>query len=287
MVGVSKKRREYTAEELERLQNVLYELLEEIIRICDKYGISYFIIGGTAIGAFFEQKIIEWDDDIDIGMTRENYEHFLRVAPSELKSDYFLQWMGTEPETPFYFAKVRKNNTLFVEKDFADLPIHQGIYLDIFPFDRVPDNILLQKFQRLVVNFLKCCFMGKTIWMWRHCGKCKIEHPSNRGFIPCLLTRAVDILPKRIIYRMFSAAQQWFNTWNTTYYNLVTTTYDHVPVKNVESLQQIPLGSLLVSAPTDLENYLHHHYPKLRRYIPEEERINHCPEVLSFDSTKL
>ena len=73
-------------------------------------------------------------------MTRENYNRFLEVAPAELGKEYFLEWFGTEPNTPFYYIKVRKRGTLFVESEWVGLPIEQGIYIDIFPYDIIPDD---------------------------------------------------------------------------------------------------------------------------------------------------
>ncbi|MCD8304970.1 MAG: LicD family protein [Prevotellaceae bacterium] len=276
---------EYTEEELLRLHEELYGILEEIVRVCSKLGIPYFILGGSAIGAFFWQGIIPWDDDIDIGMTRGNYERFLRQAPAELGEDYFLQWQGTDPHTPFYFAKVRKRGTLFVESKFSRLPIHHGIYVDVFPFDRVPDNQCLQRAHRGLCNFLNCCFIGKELWMWRHCGKCEIPDPSSRPWLPCLMTRLVDaLLTKRAVYRILSALQACFNRWQTTYYNMVLMPRDHIAVASIESPQQVRFGRLTVTAPSDLETYLRHHYKNLRRHIPKQEQQNHRPALLSFDT---
>ncbi|MCD8210123.1 MAG: LicD family protein [Prevotella sp.] len=277
--------KEYTPEELRRLHKELYGILEEIIRVCKKCNIPYFIQGGTAIGAFFEEAILPWDDDIDVGMTRSNYERFLLEAPKELGEDYFLQSPITEVHTPFYFAKVRKHNTLFVEKDFSRLPIHHGIYVDVFPFDKVTDNLWLQKLHRLICNFLNCCFMGKEVWMWKHCGKCEVEHPTNRGVVPCFFNRVVDTLfSKKTIYRMLSLMQGCFNSWNTTYYNMVLMPRDHISVKDIEHPQEVSFGHLRVVAPSDLKTYLNHHYKNLRRYIPKEEQQNHRPMYLSFDA---
>lgn len=165
--------KQYTPEELTQLHQVLYEILEEIVRICDKHNIPYFVIGGTAIGALYDKAILPWDDDIDIGMKREDYNKFLQIASQELREPYFLSWIHTDPHSPYYFAKVKKNNTLFVEEMFKDVPMHQGIFVDIFPFDRIPNNKLLRKIQYEAVNFLKCCLMGKEVWLWKHFGKCQ------------------------------------------------------------------------------------------------------------------
>ena len=170
--------KKYTAEELDLLHTELYDILGETIRVCQKHDIPYFVIGGTAIGALYDQGILPWDDDIDIGMTRENYNKFLKVAPGELGPSYFLSWIETDPHTPYYYAKVKKNNTLFVEEMFKNIPMHPGIFVDIFPFDRIPDNKLLRQMQSGILGFLKCCLMGKEIWMWKHFGKCEIENLS-------------------------------------------------------------------------------------------------------------
>ncbi len=277
--------KQYTPEELTQLHQVLYEILEEIVRICDKHNIPYFVIGGTAIGALYDKAILPWDDDIDIGMKREDYNKFLRIASQELKEPYFLSWIETDPHTPYYFAKVKKNNTLFIEEMFKDVPMHQGIFVDIFPFDRIPDNKLLRKIQYETVNFLKCCLMGKEVWLWKHFGKCQISNPTNRGAVACLLNRIVDMtLSKKTIYRLMVIMQSCFNSWKTLYYNNVITTTDHVLETSLNCLQSIPFGPLRLKAPNGLKEFLLYNYPTLHRYTEEEqEKINnHYPAALAF-----
>ena len=55
--------KKYTAEELDLLHTELYDILGETIRVCQKHDIPYFVIGGTAIGALYDQGILPWDDD--------------------------------------------------------------------------------------------------------------------------------------------------------------------------------------------------------------------------------
>ena len=71
----------YTEEQLSKIHEYEIEILEEIIRICEKHGIQYFSAGGTTLGAVRHNNIIPWDDDIDIGMLRPDYERFIRIAP--------------------------------------------------------------------------------------------------------------------------------------------------------------------------------------------------------------
>ena len=80
----------YSADELDMIQKLELKILKEIIRICKKENIEYFLIGGSALGAIRHGGFIPWDDDIDVGMTRENYDNFLRVAEQYLGEEFFL-----------------------------------------------------------------------------------------------------------------------------------------------------------------------------------------------------
>lgn len=275
----------YTTEELEKLHAELYSILKEIDRVCSKHHIPYFIIGGTAIGALYDGAILPWDDDVDIGMKRADYNRFLEVAPQELGPSFFLSWLGTDPHSPYYFAKVKKNGTLFVEEMFRKVPMHPGIFVDIFPFDRIPDNKWLRTIQHEAAKFLFCCLLGKEVWMWKHCGKCEIAHPTNRGFLPCLLNKMVDlVLPKKVIYRLLVFTQSCFNSVKTQYYNNVMTKTDRIAEQLLANLHPVKFGPLTVSAPSDMEGFLRYNYPTLHRYNGEEQAQvnNHYPAALSF-----
>lgn len=96
--------------ELKKLQNEILDILVEVSNICEKNNIDYFIIGGTALGAIRHKGFIPWDDDIDIGMTRENYDKFLEIAQNSLSSNLFLQTPYTEKHTLSIIQKLEKRN---------------------------------------------------------------------------------------------------------------------------------------------------------------------------------
>lgn len=280
---MTEKSRQYTDEELAALHATLHEILGEIIRVCKLLGIDYFIQGGTAIGAHFYQDIIPWDDDIDIGMTRDNYNRFLKEAPAVLQPQYFLAWYKTDPATPIYFAKLRKRSTRFVEQGYGHIPMHHGIYVDIFPFDRVPDNLRIQRIHRKICNALNAFYMSKSYWPWRYLHHCDKEQPEKMGAVGCIVTLAArTLLPKSLLYRWLSTAQAWFNNTQTTYYNMVLMPRDHIEVESIEHPQVMKFGPHEVMAPSNLETYLRRHYPNLRPVLPKEEQVNHTPEELSF-----
>ena len=261
----------YTSLELEKLHTVLYEILGEIARVCKQLDIPFFMIGGSAIGVYYWNGIIPFDDDIDIGMTRRNYERFLRMAPKILDKKFFLQSYESEPHTPFYFAKVRKNGTLFVEQNTKDLNIHQGIFVDIIPFDKIPDNKFMERMHWKLANFIYEIISYK-------------EQPSKDNVHPKIDKLVSRCIPKNHLVRLLKFVQTLFNDSNKHDYNNVMIHNDHIPVEDLEKIQVAKFGNIEVFVPNNLEGYLHRHYPNLRKNLSEEEirKYTHAPLELSF-----
>ena len=126
------------------IQLVELKLLLELDRICKMLSIPYAIYFGTLLGAVRYKGFIPWDDDIDVVMIREDYERFLREAPSVLAEEYFLQTTDTDPEYPRTYAKIRDSSTTYIETYFADRKMNHGINIDVFPLDGVPNNGVLR-----------------------------------------------------------------------------------------------------------------------------------------------
>lgn len=120
------------------------EILNEIKSICEKHNIKYFAIGGTLLGALRHNGFIPWDDDLDIAMFRDDYNKFCAIAPSELSHPFFFQSEYSDPGYLLRHAKVRNSLTtgiLMSQKD-KKFTFNQGIFVDIFPLDRIPNDIL-------------------------------------------------------------------------------------------------------------------------------------------------
>ena len=273
----------YNAEILRHLHEELYDVLREVVRVCDKAGIPYFIQGGTAIGAHFFEDIVPWDDDVDLGMTRENYERFLREAPTLLGEGYVLQEFTTERDTPFYFAKVRKRGTRFVEREWVGMPIEKGIYIDIFPYDLVPDDESLRRKQRAKVGFWVNCFMAKSVWLWRWFGRANNGVVLPKSWLSCAAIRLVTAThSKEQIYNRLNRELTRYNGTNAKYYNIVRMPKDMIAVEAINNPERRKLGAMEVWAPSDLETYLRSHYGDIQKWLPEDKRLNHAPEILNF-----
>jgi lipopolysaccharide cholinephosphotransferase len=140
------------------------DLLLELKRICEKYSIDYFLVGGTLIGAVRHKGFIPWDDDIDVGMLRNQYLKFIKACKEDLNSNYFLHDWNMDKASPLPFLKLKIKGTHYRETLSRDSQMGDEIYIDIFPYDNASDNLLSQKVQAIknvVIKkmlLLKCGF---------------------------------------------------------------------------------------------------------------------------------
>lgn len=139
--------------DLQELHSKLLEMISDLDMFCKEHNIEYVLCAGNVIGAVRHKGFIPWDDDLDVQMTRDNYDKFLLEFENNEK--YFLQ--KENDDYPLQFSKLRANNTTFIE----DIPyknkyknIHQGIYIDIFPVDKVSICNRKAKLQALFSNIL-------------------------------------------------------------------------------------------------------------------------------------
>lgn len=138
---------------VEAIQRVDLELLEEFDRVCKKVGVGYFVCGGTMLGYIRHGGFIPWDDDIDVGMLRKDYDTFLEKAGPLLSKGFFLQTRGKDRKIPYLFSKIRKDNTAYITSYNENRDYHKGICLDIFPFDYIPKDQRAQNRFRSQVRF--------------------------------------------------------------------------------------------------------------------------------------
>ena len=132
---------QYTPEEYKQIREVSLDVLKEFIRICEKHQLTYFAIAGTAIGAVRHKGFIPWDDDIDVGMLRPDYDKFLAIAPQEMAEKYDICCASIQKNVQGFFAQMFLKGTLFVTQGNTRWQLHPGIKIDIFPYDNIPVEI--------------------------------------------------------------------------------------------------------------------------------------------------
>ena len=120
---------------MDKLHTEILSILDEIVVICEKHNLSYYLIGGTLLGAVRHKGFIPWDDDLDIIMPREDYIKLTEDYYKELPEGLKLDWFNTNPHYNHIFAKIYNAHTLFEEEISDKVHSKRGIFVDIFPMD--------------------------------------------------------------------------------------------------------------------------------------------------------
>lgn len=132
--------------ELRRLQLTQLEMLKVIDSFCKEHHIRYSLYAGTLLGAVRHKGFIPWDDDLDLCMDRSNYDRFIREWLNDGPSGYIIQNKEIEPRFTQSFTKVRKEHTAYLQDENERGQWNTGIFVDIFPIDRIPGDKIRQFF---------------------------------------------------------------------------------------------------------------------------------------------
>lgn len=125
--------------EAKKVWAVQMDLLQELMRVCEKHKLRVFADSGTLIGAVRDKGFIPWDDDIDMVMLREDYDKLMSLS-SEFKEPYFLQSIYTDEGYGNRHAQLRMSGTLAISKNSKNVRHHQGVFIDIFVLDKMPST---------------------------------------------------------------------------------------------------------------------------------------------------
>jgi len=176
--------------DIKRVQEKILDTMKYIDQLCRENEIVYYIMGGTALGAIRHGGFIPWDDDLDIFMVPSEYEKFKAVFEKENNDSFVLQEWRTTPNHLEY-AKVRMNNTTFIEECFEDRKnMHHGIYVDIMILHKVPKNKLIQRLVYYESKFVTLYALSQRNWK-----------PKSR--LQALALKSLKILPCKLMAKLF------------------------------------------------------------------------------------
>ena len=182
------ERRYLTPEELRKVQLTELEILEEIDRICKKNRIRYCVIAGTLLGSVRHKGFIPWDDDADVAMLRPEYDRFVEACRKDTDhSRFYFQDHRTEKGYRWGYGKMRRKGTLFLRQFQEQMPYKQGIFVDVFPLDSVPDS----QAGRTIMN-ARCFLLRKCLWA-------RVGRSADRSPLKRVLYGWIDLIPERFL----------------------------------------------------------------------------------------
>ncbi len=139
---------------LERIKSLELDMMAAIDKICRENDIKYFLVGGSLLGAVRHKGFIPWDDDIDIGMLREDYDKFRKIAPALLPDNMCYQSFAEEGDSHYVFDKIRLKDTFFSTRFSGQFDnMQNGIFIDILVYDKTANSESMQKLHIKAVKF--------------------------------------------------------------------------------------------------------------------------------------
>lgn len=260
---------EITKDLLKNVQLIELEILKEVVRVCKKYHLQYYLDAGTCLGAIRHGGFIPWDDDIDIAMPRADYERFKEIFPTACSPEYFLHHRGNDRFYPSPFLKVRKNNTRWGGEPDTKL-CHMGVWIDIFCVDIVSVNK-----KNSAVKYKK--FKDRCLALYAN----KLLEESKR-------TKKWNIICKCIPMRVLKLIEQkidrvWLDYLKSgddekNYVSFATTyTIDKViyPKRVLFPLKEVKFCGFEVNVPNDCDVFLTTLYGDWKKLPPEDKRVSH------------
>ncbi len=275
---------QYQQEMLRKLQLVELEVLLAIDAVCREYGITYFLDSGTALGAKRHGGFIPWDDDIDIGMPRKDYDKFLEVAPAALGDGFTVANPENDDRLAGLFTKVWKNGTKFFTDETLDAGIDQGVFVDVFPYDRVASDAAARSAQ------LRACLKGQSLSYLYHSKAINVPHKGLLGAaekgvccIAHVLLKAFSS-PAKIRGKFLASALSAQEDGAS--HDLACMSYTQQGVFAEDALlppKPLTFEGHEFPAPADIERYLFSLYGSTWNELPpEDQRRNHAPKVLDL-----
>lgn len=273
-------------ETLEQLKITLLEIMSDFDAFCKTHQLSYFLIGGTLLGAVRHKGFIPWDDDLDVVMPRDDYQRFIKLFHEEAQTKYVIQSIETDENYWLPFAKLRKNLTLYDDLPTRYVESHRGIFIDIFPLDHAqePDHkgqgrkVKLAKLLRKIADFKTTALFSKYTGSK---GKYLVKNTVATLFKP-FSTHQILMWQKRIITSLGNAESDYYINVGSQY-NFKKQT---MPKDVYHPPKQLEFEGRSFDVPGEYEVVLKRIFSENYMELPpEDKRQTHAPARIIFDTT--
>ena len=239
---------------LDEIKKIELEMMKEIKRICEKHNIKYFLVGGSLLGAVRHGGFIPWDDDLDIGMLREDYEKFKLVAPKELDERFSYQSFEHEPSSHYIFDKIRLKDTYFTTKFSDRFQMQNGLFIDILIYDKTAKSLKTQKRHITALRWVTRLISIR----WVNVPRKGVAYRFSKIMLPFM-----RLFPLSFYHKVFNIILKWYGKTDSHYL------IDGVG-QNIErgaftdswfnELIEIPFEDITLPVPAEYDSYLRHWY---------------------------
>lgn len=270
----------YTLEQIQKIQELEVKNLRVLQSVCQQLNIEFVLCDGSLIGTVKYKGFVPWDDDLDVAMLREDYMRFVQEAPALLPEDYHLQTPYSDKKTPHPFSKLRLKGTKCVEFVNHRIKMEHGIYVDIYPIDRMPDDdeALLKSFK-------------KYQWLTYFYVIRQSPYPpvAGGGFkrkvknvVKHLVSAALHLIPQRCFIKRIDSVMTRYNHLETKRWGNLCFPEPKNLYYDMFPFEDGVFEEIRVKIPKNWDQHLALKYGNYMELPPEEERLGHKPYILDF-----
>ena len=255
--------------QMKELWAIELDLLNELIRVCDKNNLQIFASDGTLLGAVRHHGFIPWDDDVDVFMLRNDYERLKKYAYKDFdENKYFFQNTYTDNLVRPHAQLRRKNTTMLIKSDYGKKH-NRGIFIDIFILDSIPDNINDRK-----------RFLRKLNKMWKNLQQPTFKTESKYSKFIVFCYNASIIAPQLCAFQikniLFGGIQKRFerfelevqkynnqnckNVCDVSMLSALNRNFREFPIEFYQKPVYLAFEMLEIQAPYDYDKILHLQY---------------------------
>ena len=261
--------------DLKMLHEYQMIIMDEFVKFCNDNNIDYFLLGGSTLGAVRHNGFIPWDDDMDVGLMRSDYEKFINNYIDNDK--FYLQAIERDSNYWNMYAKLRMKNTLMEESRLKDLDVPKEIFIDIVPIDNAPSG----GYNKIKVKSNLVMILKKSLLV-----KFKVAKLSECNFK--FITGICSLLPKGFIYKLCKKIMLSYKDDKSLYTVVYLSEY---AIKKGYVLRSVYLPAKeckfedrMYKIPNDSDYYLKMLYGDYMTLPKEEDRVTHEIVRLSFNT---
>lgn len=262
---------------LRELQLCELQLVKAVLSICERHQLTVFMMGGTFLGAVRHKGFIPWDDDVDLGMSREDYETFLRVAPQELPQGYILRHFAKDPDMPYYPAQVVDPSFEILDTS-AQIAKTRSAWIDLFPLDGMPKGKMGCFFHKYRLLYLR---MMLKFSQFSQVVAVNLAHrPLHERILIAVgkhlhlesrldTNKRMHLIDRCLKKYPYETASQVVNFMGAYKFR------EMFPKKIYDSLSEYPFEDLQLLAPSDYDTVLRQMYGDYMTPPPQNEQNKH------------
>lgn len=256
------------SDNIKELQKKILEIMEYFDLFCKENEITYYLMGGSALGAMRHQGFIPWDDDLDVFMTYDNYQKFLQACKTKLDTQRFYFQMENTEEFPMLFSKIRMNGTTFIEEGTKDRNMHKGIFVDIMCLNNASSNSVVRFIQYMAARVVSTKALTRN------------GYYTNSK----LKKMALFVAKYFITDRMFDKLLKFVRSFNSKDYEVVGHFFGRAKFKNTSFSKSylgrpryVQFDGMMLPVPENVEAYLRVRFGDDYMKMPDEATKSKYP----------